>query len=95
MVVFGFELFWTFAFVFATCECGHQVQDACEAINYEIVQLNWLRFSLDLKRILLIFIIDLQQPARMKVFGSFSCGRMEFKKVTTTFKILNEYVTII
>lgn len=81
IIAFSFELFWTYAIVFATCECGHRVEVAFEAINYEIGQINWLCFSVDVKRILPIFIIDAQQPVRLDVFGSFSCGRVEFRKV--------------
>lgn len=89
IIAFGLELFWTYAIAFATCECGHRVEDAFDAINNEIVQLNWLRFSINIKRILPIFIIDVQQPVQLDVFGSFSCGRVEFKKVSIKIPMMN------
>lgn len=68
--------------MYAACELGHRVRNAFQAIEYEIGQLRWYLLPVDVQRILPVFIIGVQQPVGLDVFGSISCGRTEFKTVS-------------
>lgn len=82
VIIFGFELFWSFFMVYAACELGYRVRNAFEAIGYEIGQLKWYLLPVNVKRILPVLIMGANQPVGLDVFGGISCGREEFKTVS-------------
>lgn len=81
-------------FVFVCCEFGHKLSYAFEEIDHVITQLDWYKFPLQLEKLLPILVVCAQQPADLRVFGSVSCAREDFKTVCLTklinfFKLLN------
>lgn len=64
------------------CFLGQKVSDAFEEIDQEISQLDWYRFPIYMRQPLLILIARAQVSASIEVFGSISCDREAFKKVS-------------
>lgn len=76
---------WSFAFVFVICEFGQKLSDGFNEVDDEIGQFDWYLCSMEIQKLLPILIIVTQKPISLKVFGSISCDRENFKKVGTIF----------
>lgn len=48
----------------------------------KLSQCNWYEFPRELQRMLVIVLINTQEPATIKGFANTSCTREEFKKVS-------------
>lgn len=72
---------WTFFIIAILCELGERVTQQFNAFNEQVIQCEWHLFSLDLQRMLLIFMCDSQQPAFVRGFANIVCTRDSFKKV--------------
>lgn len=72
-----------FAIVFICCEFGHKLSKSFEKIDLEIDRLHWYKFPVHLWKMLPILMIGAQESAELKVFGSISCTREDFKNVCT------------
>lgn len=85
MILFA-EMFWSSILVLIVCFLGQNVADAFEEIEDEINQLDWYRLRINMRQTMSIFINGAQQTASVEVFGSLSCDREAFKKVSLTSK---------
>lgn len=79
--LFG-QLFWSFALVYLVCNFGHKVSAAFEDIECAFDQISWYLFPYEMWQRLPIIVAAAQQPAELTVFGSISCSREDFKKVS-------------
>lgn len=73
---------YAFGLIFITCELGQRLSDAFEEINNQIGKFNWYWFPNNLKAILPHIIMVSQQPVDLGCFGSITCSRNSFKKVS-------------
>lgn len=71
----------SFAIVFLCCEFGHKLSKAFEQIDCVIDKLHWYKFPLHIRKMLPILITNAQEPVALRVFGSVSCAREDFKNV--------------
>lgn len=76
------EMCWSFALIFFVCEFGHKISDKFDEFGYEISQLDWYLFSLEIQKMLPFFLIVADRPPDLNVFGDVSCGREDFKMVS-------------
>lgn len=67
--------------VFFSCEIGQRLCIAYEELDDKIGQFKWYSFPTEIQRILLILMINTQQPVEVLCFGSTACNRETFKKV--------------
>lgn len=74
--------------VFISCELGQRNADAFDGINLAIDQLNWYRFPIGIKRMLPMIITVAEMPVTMECFGSISCTREVFEKVSLEILLL-------
>lgn len=75
-------LYMSFGLVFTSCELCERVSDAFEEICDVIDQLDWYKYPSDIKQILPMIILNAQAPINIECFGSISCSRLVFKKVS-------------
>lgn len=76
------QLFFSFGGVFSFCEFGERVSMAFDEINIEIDQLKWHLLPCKIQRMLPIIFMAAQEPVEFHIFGSTSCNRKAFKKVS-------------
>lgn len=72
---------YSFGFMFVICDVGQRVTNTFDKLFDEVIQWHWHSFPKEIRRILPIVLIDLQQPVVIRFFGNFSCCRKTFKKV--------------
>lgn len=73
----------SFGLVFIACELCERVSDAFEQISDVIAEkLAWYKYPSEIKRILPMIIVNAQEPIAIECFGSISCSRMVFQKVS-------------
>lgn len=73
--------FYSFCFVFITCELGEQLTIAFDELEFVMEQLDWYLFPIEIQRLLPIILISAQQSVTIQCFGSFATNRDTFKKV--------------
>lgn len=79
----GNEMFLSFALVFVCCEFGHKMSTAFEQIDHVIGKSHWYRFPLHVWKMLPMLVAGAQESAGLRVFGSVSLTREDFKNVRT------------
>ena len=60
---------------------GEQICSAFGEIEDEIIELDWYLFPMKAQKILLIFLINAQQPVEFMGFGNFPASRENMQKV--------------
>lgn len=83
-MILGFEAFYAFGLVFMLCELCQRVSNAFTDINDVLEALDWYLLPAEVKQLLPIIIQFSQQPIVFEYFGTFSCDREAFKKVSTS-----------
>lgn len=71
----------SFALVFLECEIGHELCSSFIEIDYAVEQMDWYKFPANLWRLLPMLMAAAQKPVNLRVFGSTSCAREDFKGV--------------
>lgn len=75
------EGFFSFALIFIACELGERASLAFKEIDYTVGKFDLYSFPANVKKMLPIFLIVVQEPFNFVVFGSITCSRESFKKV--------------
>lgn len=68
--------------MFATCECVQRFTDSFGDLNDEIGQLHWYLYPVKIQKLLIPITMNAQKPVVVAFFGSISCSREQFKKVS-------------
>ena len=76
-----FLVFWSFAIIFAFCELGAQVTKQFNSFNEELCQCKWYLQTIEIQKMLLIFMSDAQEPVFLRGYGNILCTRDAFKDV--------------
>lgn len=76
-----FMIFWTSVLIFVFCEIGHLVTQQFEKFNAELNQCNWYLYSLEMQRILAIFMSNAHQSTYIRGIGNILCSRRKIKEV--------------
>lgn len=74
---------YAFGIAFLPCEVGQRISSAFEEIEDVTGQYRWYSFPNDVQRMLPMILINFQESVELECFGSFSCCREAFKKVST------------
>lgn len=74
-------IFLSFGTVFFYCELGETVTQYFNIFHEHLCQSNWYKFPIDVQRMLIIFMLDTQQPAAITGYGNIECTRDSFKNV--------------
>lgn len=82
MVTIFCLVFWSFAITFLFCECGEKVMNEAK-----LCQLNWYEWPHELQRMLVIVMMDAQEPANIQGFANNVCSRELFKAVSAFFRV--------
>lgn len=83
-----FCTFYAFSLTFIACENGEQMTNAFDEIHCVIDQFCWYRFPMEIKRMLPVLINAAQKEVTIECFGSVSCSRDAFKKVSVFTKLV-------
>lgn len=77
---------WAVSMVYAACELGQRFSKLFSEVDDVVGRhLDWYLLPIEIKRMLSIIIINSQRPCVIEFFGSFSCSREQFKKVSSSF----------
>ena len=76
------EVFYAFSLVVVTCEIGEKFCGSFNEISIVIDQFNWYLLPVEVQQMLPTIIIFVQNPVVLKCFGSITCLREAFKKVS-------------
>lgn len=68
--------------VFIACELGQRMNGAFDEIHLTIDQWDWYLFPIEVKRTLPMIIAIAQQSVELQCFGSITCTREVFRKVS-------------
>lgn len=71
----------SFALVYFLCELGQMVTNRFGVFNTELYRCHWYFFPIKIQRMLMIFMLDTQQPVFIKSSGNIMCTCEVFKKV--------------
>lgn len=81
-----FQLCWSLALIFISCDLCEKTSDAYNEIDYEISQLDWYLLPFAVKKLLPIIIMNAQKEVKFECFGTVISGdRDAFKKVCKIF----------
>lgn len=83
LVILLFNACYAFGLVFLVCELCQRVCDGFAEMNKTMNQFHWQSYPIEIQRLLPIVIIFTQQPIDFEVFGSITCCRESFKKVSS------------
>lgn len=72
---------WTIALNLLTCEAGDRLSDQLDQFALEIDGCEWISLPIEIKRIYLIFLMDIHQPIFIQIGGNIACKRKTFKNV--------------
>ena len=75
-------VFWSLGIIFFYCEFGQRLSESFEDIGNKIGRFKWYSFPIGIKRMLPIIIMNVHEPVEITAFGSISCSRDTFKKVS-------------
>lgn len=76
-------MFWSFAFVFISCEFGERLSTAFSNINDVLIQFEWHSFPIEIMQMLPTIICNAQIPVIVGGIGNLVCTRWMFIKVST------------
>lgn len=82
LFVWIFSGFGALMLIFICCEFGQRFSNAYDELNDAVNRMDWYLIPIDLHRILLIVMINTQKPLDVNFFGSISCSREQFKRVS-------------
>lgn len=81
------QMLIAFAIVFVCCEFGQKLGKAFEKIDLDVGRLHWYKYPVEIWKMLPIFMVGVQEPAALRVFGSIFCARGDFKNVRIFIKM--------
>lgn len=79
-------IFWTFGLIFLICEPGKRVTDQFELFGKELERCDWHLLPIDMQRMFVIFLSNIQQSVHIRSYGDIKCSRELFKEVLSEFK---------
>lgn len=68
--------------VLICCELNQRSSDAFEQIEFTIDEWHWHLFPIEMQKMLLVIIANAQKPVEFECFGSITCSRTVFRKVS-------------
>lgn len=74
-------MLWSFAILFLSCELGEMVSTQFDMFEMELRQCDWLYYPIELRRMLVIFMLNAQMPTIIRGFAITSCTRECFMEV--------------
>lgn len=73
-------IIWSFAIMFFNCEIGQDVSNQFNKLSDDIWKCDWYLLSHQLQRMLIVIIINAQDPVFIRGFGNVECTRDSFKQ---------------
>lgn len=75
------EMVWSFALIAFYCEFSQMMCQKFSWFSEEVHHCDWYLFPIELKRLYLIFLLDVQQLSIVRGYGNILCTRDTFKTV--------------
>lgn len=73
-----------FGGAFVVCELSERLSNSFAGVGQMVNQFDWYDFTDDMQRMLLIVFMHVQEPVVLGCFGSITCSRETFKRVSST-----------
>lgn len=78
------QIVWSTGLTFIPCEVGERTSAAFFEVYDSInLDLDWYLFPIETQKMLPIILINTQTPVAIEIFGSISCKRDSFKRVSS------------
>lgn len=74
-------LIWLIFFIFLMCESGGRMTNQFVVFSNELSRCNWISLSIKMRRMYLVFLLDSQNPMKIRSYANITCERKTFKKV--------------
>lgn len=84
MVIAFYRLCYAFGLLFMYCEMGEQISGAFGEIEDEMYEMDWHLYPIKTQKIMLIILINAQQPVEFMGFGNFPANRETMQRVNST-----------
>lgn len=84
VLLISLQTAYAFGIMYIASELSQRISLAFEDCTKIINQFKWYAYPVDVQRILPIIMSYAQQPVEIQCFGSWTCGRENFKYVSTT-----------
>ena len=81
LIKMALEVFYSFLFVFISCELCERLMGEYDDIGYVICQFDWYLLPIKIQKTLPTIIINAQQAVDIQCFGSTNANRESFQKV--------------
>lgn len=81
LILLVFLIFWSLVIMFITCMFGERLTIAFEQFSDALYQSDWHSFPIQMQQILLILMVNAQQPVRLTGFANTLCALESFNKV--------------
>lgn len=85
LVIPSMIIVWTFGIISFHCEFGEFVMNQFGKFNDQLCQCNWYLLPIEIQRILVIAMLNTQQPVIIRGIANAMCTREVFKKVQFSF----------
>lgn len=72
----------TTSVIFVVCECVQRVTNSYSALTDTINQFDWYLYPIEIQHLLVPIIMYAQKPVEIAFFGSITCNREQFSKVS-------------
>lgn len=76
------QITWPIGMAFVPCEMGERTTGAFDGISDDIEAFDWYAFPIKTQKILPLIMVYAQEPVYYECFGSITCGRFLFKRVS-------------
>lgn len=76
---------WAFSLLGTFCEFGEMVTKQYDKFYDELCRINWYLLPIEIRKILIIVLIETQRPTIIKGYGNIPCTREAFKMVYKLF----------
>lgn len=81
MVVVCLRLLYAFGVLFIFCEMGEQISSTFGEVEDEMYRMDWHLFPIKTQKMMLIVVVNAQQPVKIMGFGNIPAIRPTMKTV--------------
>lgn len=77
-----FEFIYAFGILLVVCELSERIVNAFGELSGVIDQCDWHLYPVEIQKLLPFLIMNTSKPIAIEYFGSLTCSRSSFKKVS-------------
>ena len=83
-------MLWSFVMIFFFCEFGEMLTKQFNIYDEVLCQCNWYSYPFDIQKVLLIVMVNTQQPTILRGYANMFCSRGFFKQVSISVQLMSQ-----